>query len=169
MNGTLNHDASTAFQGEVISDQQITSPVATYLERVPTFAALQCTANNFNSVFTTCLATNGNGNYQARLGQSDGLGGNGPPITPAKGRLIFEERADGDVFTNPFHIITLNDSNIFKTLATSGYRPIADANDAYIGQDASNGAPSSVGISFGAPTSLSNYIGILAMTSCLDL
>jgi hypothetical protein len=77
-------------------------------------------------------------------------------LTNLKGRLNFFTVGGG-----PSHIITLNDSNPQKTMATDQHRPPNDANDAYIGFDrgAANGNPQTVGISFGAPVSLSNYIG----------
>jgi hypothetical protein len=71
-----------------------------------------------------------------------------------KGRLNF-----ANVGTGPSHIMTLSDANFQKTIATANNRPTNDANDAYIGYDQANGDPAQVGISFGAPKSLSNYIG----------
>ncbi|HSS96726.1 MAG TPA: hypothetical protein VLK33_06845, partial [Terriglobales bacterium] len=71
-----------------------------------------------------------------------------------KGRLNFV-----NVGTGPSHIVTLSDANFQKTVATANNRPSNDANDAYIGYDQATGDPAQVGISFGAPRSLSNYIG----------
>ncbi len=71
-----------------------------------------------------------------------------------KGRLNF-----ASLGTGPGHIMTLSDANFQKTIATSNNRPTNDANDAFIGYDQANGDPAQVGISFGAPKSLSNYIG----------
>jgi len=71
-----------------------------------------------------------------------------------KGRLNFV-----NVGTGPSHIVTLSDANFQKTVATANNRPSNDTNDAYIGYDQANGDPAQVGISFGAPKSLSNYIG----------
>lgn len=71
-----------------------------------------------------------------------------------KGRLNFPTLGSG-----PSHIITLSDSNFQKTIATQNNRPTNDANDAFIGYDRGNGSPASVGISLGAPVSISNYIG----------
>jgi hypothetical protein len=65
----------------------------------------------------------------------------------------------GTLGTGPSHIITLSDSNFEKTVATANNRPNNDGNDAFIGYDQHVAAPSKVGISFGAPVSLSNYIG----------
>ena len=77
-------------------------------------------------------------------------------IPNLKGRLNFFNIGGG-----PSHIITLNDSNPQKTMATEQHRPPNDANDAYIGFDRGlpNANPQTVGVSFGAPVSLSNYIG----------
>jgi hypothetical protein len=75
-------------------------------------------------------------------------------LTNLKGRLNFPTLGTG-----PGHIITLSDSNFQKTIATANNRPSNDANDAFIGYDQGNGNPSTVGISMGAPVSLSNYIG----------
>ena len=44
-------------------------------------------------------------------------------------------------------------------MATANNRPTNDADDSYIGYDQGNGSGASVGISFGAPKSLSSYIG----------
>jgi len=75
-------------------------------------------------------------------------------LTNLKGRLNF-----CCVGTAPGHIITLSDSNFQKTIATANNRPTNDVNDAFIGTDQGYAAPGHVGISFGAPISLSNYIG----------
>ena len=65
----------------------------------------------------------------------------------------------GNLGTAPGHIITLADSNFAKTIATANNRPNNDVNDAFIGYDHANGVATQVGISLGAPFSLSNYIG----------
>ncbi len=75
-------------------------------------------------------------------------------LTNLKGRLNFPTLG-----TAPGHIITLSDSNFQKTIATANNRPSNDANDAFIGYDQGNGNPATVGISLGAPVSISNYIG----------
>jgi hypothetical protein len=75
-------------------------------------------------------------------------------FTNLKGRLNFPTLGTG-----PGHIITLSDSNFQKTIATANNRPSNDANDAFIGYDQGNGNPATVGISLGAPVSISNYIG----------
>ncbi len=97
-----------------------------------------------------------------------------PQTSYAQGALLLASKtnADGGLLTNlkgrlnfcctgtaPGHIITLSDSNFQKTIATANNRPSNDLNDAFIGLDQGDGAPAHVGISFGAPVSLSNYIG----------
>jgi hypothetical protein len=74
--------------------------------------------------------------------------------TNLKGRLNFPTLGTG-----PGHIITLSDSNFQKTIATANNRPTNDANDAFVGYDQGDGNPAHIGISLGAPVSLSNYIG----------
>ncbi len=74
--------------------------------------------------------------------------------TNLKGRLNFPTLGSA-----PSHIITLSDSNFQKTIATANNRPSNDVNDAFIGYDQGDGDPTHVGISMGAPVSLSNYIG----------
>jgi hypothetical protein len=71
-----------------------------------------------------------------------------------KGRVNFSTLGSG-----PGHILTLSDSNFQKTIATQNNRPNNDANDAFIGYDRGDGNPANIGISFGAPKSLSNYVG----------
>lgn len=71
-----------------------------------------------------------------------------------KGRINFAQLG-----TAPGHIVTLSDSDFQKTVATANNRPPNDPNDAYIGYDQADGNSNSVGISFGAPKTLSNYIG----------
>ena len=74
--------------------------------------------------------------------------------TNLKGRMNFSTLGTG-----PGHIITLSDSNFQKTIATANNRPFNDANDAFIGYDQGDGNPAHVGISLGAPQSISSYIG----------
>jgi hypothetical protein len=85
---------------------------------------------------------------------NDGLSGTGQP-NGVKGRLNFESLA-----SMAHHIITLVDSNMAKTTATIGFRPPSDANDTYIGLDTPTvGAANTAQLAFGAPVSISNYIG----------
>jgi len=75
-------------------------------------------------------------------------------LTNLKGRLNLLTSGSG-----PGHLITLVDSDVPKTVATANNRPFNDPSDSYIGFDRGDGSPQSVGISFGAPQSISNYIG----------
>jgi hypothetical protein len=89
------------------------------------------------------------------------MGDNATSINPqafTKGRLNFSGPTGS--FVSSHHIITLLDSQPQLTQATIGYRPLASANDTYIGTDVgSSGTTSSVGrLSFGAPVAISNYI-----------
>jgi hypothetical protein len=80
--------------------------------------------------------------------------GDGGLRTNLKGRINLSTSGSG-----PGHFITLMDSNFAKTVANSTNRPSNDATDTFIGYDQGNGPPSSVGLSFGAPQSISNYVG----------
>jgi hypothetical protein len=75
-------------------------------------------------------------------------------LTNIKGRLNF-----GTAGSPPNHVITLNDSNFGKTIATANHRPSNDPNDAFIGTDGTDGSAANIGISLGAPKSISQYIG----------
>jgi hypothetical protein len=77
----------------------------------------------------------------------------------SKGRLNFSTSQSAAL--QPHHIITLVDSQPALTRSTWGYRPAGSANDTWIGTDV---APSGVGLdrgqlAFGAPVSITNYIG----------
>jgi len=78
----------------------------------------------------------------------------GNTLLNLKGRMNFTTLG-----TAPGHIITLSDSNLQKTIATANNRPTNDANDAFIGYDQGDGNPAHIGVSMGAPVSLSNYVG----------
>jgi hypothetical protein len=88
---------------------------------------------------------------------------NGPrtgfPDENVKGRLNFMQSPAGSL--GPFHIITLVDSDPAKTLADAIHRPSNDDKDTYIGLDVPAGGASlsQSQLAFGAPVSVSNYIG----------
>ena len=73
----------------------------------------------------------------------------------AKGRLNFMARG------KPQELITLADADTANTVATTGYRPSANALDAYIGLDGSKKGfdGKSAPVAFGSPASISSYIG----------
>ena len=86
------------------------------------------------------------------------LSNNGGSPGGLKGRLLFESPIGSS--TRGTHVVTLADSNPAKTNATPNNRPSWDANDTYIGYDQpqyQNVAQTQ--LSFGAPVSISNYIG----------
>jgi hypothetical protein len=82
----------------------------------------------------------------------------GAQQTLSKGRLnLFTPQG---YLVSPHHFITLLDSQPSLTQSTLGYRPLASTNDVYIGTDiAANQAITAGRLSFGAPVSISNYIG----------
>jgi hypothetical protein len=79
--------------------------------------------------------------------------------TVSKGRLNFGTSPWAAL--QPHHIITLVDSQPGLTRGTVGYRPAASANDVWIGTDvAAGGVGLNAGqLAFGAPVSITNYIG----------
>ena len=106
-----------------------------------------------------CILMPGSPIWEACTGQDQDLAamllhGKTSPQTNLKGRLNLMTSSTG-----PSHFITLFDSNLNKTLGAATNRPSNDTNDTYIGYDANNGRAASIGLSFGAPTSISNYIG----------
>jgi hypothetical protein len=111
--------------------------------------------------FTTCLASrttpnNSVPNQTATLVTDGPAQGGGTSLS--KGRLNFST-APGAIL-QPHHIITLIDSQPTLTRATTGYRPPASSDDAWIGTDVAKGgvALNSSQLAFGAPVSISNYI-----------
>jgi len=100
----------------------------------------------------TSFGTNGTGTYGATVIENNGLAG-------VQGRLNFINTSPYGFFgVNAGHIITLVNSIPTSTLATAGFRPPASVNDTWIGLDV-GGAYASAGLAFGAPISISNYIG----------
>ena len=107
---------------------------------------------------TRCILMPGSPIYEACTGQDQDLAAtlmhNKLVGTNLKGRLNLMTGNSG-----PSHFITLYDSNLSKTVGTASNRPSNDANDTYIGWDQGGGGATTVGLSFGAPMSVSNYIG----------
>jgi hypothetical protein len=112
--------------------------------------------------YTACTASvttaNNSVPNQAATLMTDG-GSQGGGQTLSKGRLNFG--TSPWVALQPHHIVTLVDSQPGLTRATIGYRPPASANDVWIGTDVpAVGVGLSVGqLAFGAPVSITNYIG----------
>jgi hypothetical protein len=133
--------------------------VNSYGANVPTVFADQCSVPGaWSSIWMSCPAGDSISTdfpavgallLQAGPTGNDGAGG-------FKGRLNFLNPGPALPAT---HLITLGDSNPAKTLATPGHRPPNDANDTWIGLDNINAAPSGFQLAFGAPVSISSYIG----------
>jgi hypothetical protein len=103
-------------------------------------------------IWIQCLgsANNGGSGSIATVLQEQDDANNGP-LTNSKGRLNFG-KAIGNA---PNDLITLQDSNFGKTLATSGERPLNDAGDMALGVDQTGG------LSERAGTSITSYIGAI--------
>ncbi len=99
-------------------------------------------------IWVQCLATDGNGGsgQMATVLQQADRAGNGPAAN-SKGRLSF-----GPTMGTVTDLLTLQDSNFAKTLATSGQRPTNDAGDMALGNDQMGGMAQR------AQTSISSYI-----------
>jgi hypothetical protein len=99
-------------------------------------------------IWIHCLASEysgGSGSIATVLQEQDTS--NGGPVVNSKGRLNF-----GKVINSPNDIITLQDSNFAKTMATIGERPTNDAGDMAIGLDQAGGMSERAG------TSITSYI-----------
>ncbi len=127
----------------------------------PSVFAQTCNPGSYiTPVWLQCLGgnaySNNNPTVVGTLLQLGASGGGNPGAL--KGRLIFELPPLSAAGAT--HIITLADSNPSKTLADRLNRPSWDANDTYIGYDQPTPQdPWKVQLSFGAPISISNYIG----------
>jgi hypothetical protein len=130
----------------------------------PSFYVRQCLGNAssfYGGAWTQCLEGFSHGNSFGVVGAlllNNGTNSGGSGLeSNIKGRLNFEVSPYADLAVQ--HLITLVDSNPAKTLATPLSRPPNDANDSYIGIDQTSGLQNTVGLSFGAPVSISAYIG----------
>ena len=72
-----------------------------------------------------------------------------------KGRVNLMDRV------GPQELITLSDADSSETVATTGYRPEANALDAYVGLDGPKEgfSPNAAQVALGSPISISSYIG----------
>jgi hypothetical protein len=152
-----NQDSSSPFTAATANVDTIASGIVSVLgTAAPAVSAVNCAADTWwTPLWATCI------------------GSTYPPNTfPLQGALVLAVKARGDSGRNwkgrlnfstlgsaPGHIITLSDSNFQKTVAASNNRPANDPQDAFIGYDQGDGIPSNIGISVGAPKSISNYIG----------
>jgi hypothetical protein len=148
-------------RNSITVDQEQGPAVGVGLKGNPIQISNSCSGNGQASPggYTTCLASISN-----EVAQTATLLSDGPPFsegapTISKGRLNFATTPYvGSIF--PHHVITLLDSQPGLTEATFGYRPLASANDTWIGLDMpSSGAGLNSGqLAFGAPVSITNYI-----------
>ena len=149
-----------AYADLVIPPVTNVSPVISTLANVPSVFADRC-PNGTPGVYAVCFAGESAENNQPRVVGT--LMQNGPrsggPDPNVKGRLNFLNSPAGVV--GPSHIITLVDSDPAKTLADAIHRPSNDDKDTYIGLDVPAGGAmfSQSQLAFGAPVSVSNYIG----------
>jgi hypothetical protein len=137
--------------------------INSYGANAPTVFAQQCSGlNTWSSIWVSCPAGDSISNGFAPIGAlllQTGLVSSGEP-GGYKGRLnlMAPYGVAGSVAAT--HLITLGDSNPAKTLATPGHRPSNDASDTWIGLDqGSSVAASLFQLAFGAPVSVSSYIG----------
>ncbi len=136
------------------------SPIISTVTNVPTIFAERCPVGT-PGVYAVCTAGDSFGNNQAQvvgtlLQNGPGSGG----LTAGrKGRVNFMLSPLGSL--GPTHVITLVDSVPAKTLADAMHRPSNDDSDTFIGLDVPpQGAPLKESqLAFGAPSSVSNYIG----------
>jgi len=130
----------------------------------PLQVAHRCTSYGQTSPggYTSCAVSltspnNAVPNQTATLMTDGSAAGGGQTVS--KGRLNFGTSPWASV--SPHHIITLIDSQPGLTQGTVGYRPPASANDVWIGTDVPAGGVSVTAgqLAFGAPVSITNYIG----------
>ncbi len=148
----------------VAVDIEHTNVVGVGLISSPLQIAHRCTNYGQTSPggYTSCAASltspnNGVPSQTATLMTDGGAAGGGQTVS--KGRLNFATSPWASL--QPHHIITLLDSQPGLTEATTGYRPPASANDVWIGTDVpAGGVGLNAGqLAFGAPVSITNYIG----------
>jgi hypothetical protein len=118
---------------------------------------LKCVAVSGSPVWTSCLGSGAPAitafTPPATL-MSNKTAGDGGVMKNQKGRLNFLESGSG-----PTHIVTLVDSLPDKTFAAQGNRASNDAKDTFIGCDTKYCSGDYTGLTFGAPVSVTNYIG----------
>jgi len=153
-----NHDSGSVLDAATAWMQDAPSDIVGVQGMVaPAVISTNCDAlNGWTPLWLSCYASMAPGTFydQGAFLLAVKPNNDGGLLTNLKGRLSFPTLGTG-----PGHIITLSDSNFQKTIATANNRPSNDANDAFIGYDQGNGNPATVGISLGAPVSVSNYIG----------
>ena len=143
-------------------DNEAGNPVGVGLYGNPLQIATQCTDYGTASPggYTACLASltanSGVANQSATLLTDGGAVSDGQIVS--KGRLNFSSTPYSVI--QPHHIITLIDSQPSLTQSMWGYRPLASANDTWIGTDVpARGATLGSGqLAMGAPVSITSYI-----------
>jgi len=149
-----------AYADLVIPPVTNVSPVISTMANVPSVFADRCPAGT-PGVYAVCFAGESAENNQPRVVGTLMQSGpwSGGPDPNVKGRLNFLNSPAGAV--GPSHIITLVDSDPAKTLADALHRPSNDDKDTYIGLDVPPGGATFAQsqLAFGAPVSVSNYIG----------
>ncbi len=154
-----NQDSGSVLDGATATMDSATSDiVAVQGAAAPAVTANTCNATgDWTPIWVSgCLSTMAPSTFYAQGALVLAVKPNtdGGQLTNLKGRLNFSTLG-----TAPGHIITLSDSNFQKTVATANNRPTNDPNDAFIGYDQGDGNPAHIGISFGAPQSISEYVG----------
>jgi hypothetical protein len=153
-----NHDSASALDGaRAWMDSAPSNVVAVQGPAAPALIATNCDAlGSWTPLWVSCYSAMAPGTFfeQGAFLLAVKPNADAGLRTNLKGRLNFSTLGTG-----PGHIITLSDSNFQKTIATANNRPTNDANDAFIGYDQGDGNPADIGISVGAPQSISNYIG----------
>jgi hypothetical protein len=149
----------TAYYTDVLNGSQAAGIVNSAGGFAPSVFAQVCEPQGaMSSVWEQCLGgdavSNDNPVVTATVLQ---LSNNGGSPGGLKGREIFEMPVGSS--TAATHVITLADSNPAKTMATANNRPPWDSNDTYIGYDQPDTDVSHTQLSFGAPASISEYIG----------
>ncbi len=154
-----NQDSSDPFTAATAQVDAVGSAVVSVLGTVaPAVSAINCAAaTSWTPIWATCIGSSfppSSFSLQGALVLAVKPNRDGGKGLNWKGRLNFSTLGTG-----PGHIITLSDSNFQKTVASGNNRPANDPQDAFIGYDQGDGDPANVGISMGAPKSISNYIG----------
>jgi hypothetical protein len=155
--GSIVLSGGAMMEGNDLPITNLSSIVPT-LQNVPSVFVQRC-GGATPGVYVSCLAGNSAGNNNSPVGATLLQNGpnNGGQAANLKGRL--------NITAGPFpslnggHIITLVDSNPFKTWADSNHRPTNDANDTYIGLDNGSVGVAGAQLAMGAPAAISNYIG----------
>ncbi len=152
-----NQDSSSALDGgRAWMDSTTSNVVAVQGTAAPAVIATNCDAlGGWTPLWVSCYSAMAPSTFYEQGAFLLAVKSNtdGGLRTNLKGRVVFS-----NLGTGPGHIITLSDSNFQKTIATANNRATNDANDAFIGYDQGDGNPAHIGISLGAPISISAYI-----------